>query len=76
MISRLCLHLVVEFRDSISSVISRLLGTLRDLSAQSLNWWSVRDKFINIADSGLQGCDGLLSFEWFSTFRRNVLFLH
>jgi hypothetical protein len=60
---------------SISSVITRSVRKLFDLSNPSLNWWSLRDKLINIEDSGLQGCKALLSSECFSIFRSNVVFL-
>jgi hypothetical protein len=74
MISRFYLHLVAEFLQSISSVISRSVRKLFDFFYPSLNWRPLRDKLINTVDSGLLGCEALLSYEWFSTFRSKVVF--
>jgi len=73
MISIFYLHLVAEFLQSISSVISRSVRKLFDFFYPSLNWRPLRDKLINTVDSGLLGCEALLSYEWFSTFRSKVV---
>jgi hypothetical protein len=73
-ISRFYLHLVAEFRQSISSVISRSVRKLFDFFYPSLNWRPLRDKLINTVDSGFLGCEALLSNEWISTFRSKVVF--